>query len=1339
MVKSQKSGSKKNQVVAQEIAETEQVVDTVQDFPRGRPGKRKADQVLDNLNESTLLDDFSNEDANDIPSTSGPKQKKSNIKKTSIQAPTINQVIKGMILLAVIKEVKVDALIMALPFGFGGMVQRKMAVQNMNDIDQVNLKQMYKAGEYLLCSVVEVEDVKKKRVTLSILPDLCNDMDQMGDLRKGVYLQGCIKSVEDHGYMVDIGSQSIKAFCQFEQSSVSDNDTLGDTPRYAIGKCMLFSVRADSDSSNRLVQLSFEKNAFTKQSSLPSAGSLYSTKVLEVTPSGLAVSVGKGVTGQVPLQMCKLSGTSSLTEQYKVGLKIVCRVLQSYPKVIADNLMDTETSSIQLSNMDHIVSCDELKTKFAMGEIIQDAAVVKVDQSGTLVLSLNDDQAVGYASVSQLTDDQDLLGDSARLAKKFAIGSRHVARVIHIDAFSGQMYVSLQPSVVSARYFSYADVKVGDVVKHAEIVSFDSNTCTAHIGLAMGNRIRGFVPRLHLADTAQLKHPEKFFTVGAKITVRVMSVDPEQRKVVLTHKRMLMSSKTPILKSIQEVQEVLQQPSNGDEKESTFYAAVVYQVRDSSLLVHFFGDVKGAIPKTQIALPTENTRLDELFACGQIVKCRLLSIDEHQKVKCSLLPVKAKTVKPKKNMLSPGDIVKGTVSRIIDNAGLLVNIESKQIGGRQLVGRIHWTDISDRFDQQSYVHKYEVGDEVNAAVLSIQRGSIDLSLRQSAMSPQSDGNMVAVYDKVIDSIDSLKEGQLCRGFVKNIADSGLYISLGRTVVGRVKIRELFDDFVKDWKSKFSIGQLVECRVLNIDLIAQNVELSTRLSQVDPETFKDSIQQGGALSIDELEEGAIVTGTVAGIVEYGVFIAIDNTRHWTRMNQQLRGLCHVSELSDEKSSDMLQNYSVGDKVQGKILKIEKDSKRISIGLKISYFDDADSDQQMDSDPDFEVNNNDQEDVDAIEGEQGMLSESGDELSHEDDASESVESDVQQLIDSDSEIQPLALVPESYTIAEDSVISATTAISKTTVLRENNKVLLSKVDEEAEIARKELLALEDDAQLPQSKEDFERLLLGSPNSSFLWIQYMSFAAEQLSIAAARDVAEKALNTINFREDKEKFNVWIAYLNLEHQLGDEESMDEVLKRALQYNEPKHVYLSLVEIYDQSKLVEKCRDVFAILTKKFKASCKVWARYCDFLMDRCDFEAAQDAFKSALKFLPKRKHIKFSLRYAKMEYTKGSLERGRTIYETLTSNNPKRIDIWSMYIDAEVKLKNIDYARRLLQRSVHLELSTKKMKFLFKKYLDFEKAHGTEESVKSVVKQAKDYVESLQKKGGDVDGSEQ
>lgn len=86
-----------------------------------------------------------------------------------------------------------------------------------------------------------------------------------------------------------------------------------------------------------------------------------------------------------------------------------------------------------------------------------------------------------------------------------------------------------------------------------------------------------------------------------------------------------------------------------------------------------------------------------------------------------------------------------------------------------------------------------------------------------------------------------------------------------------------------------------------------------------------------------------------------------------------------------------------------------------------------------------------------------------------------------------------MPESYTIAEDSVISATTAISKTTVLRENKKVLLSKVDEEAEIARKELLALEDDAQLPQSKEDFERLLLGSPNSSFLWIQYMSFAAE------------------------------------------------------------------------------------------------------------------------------------------------------------------------------------------------------------------------------------------------------
>jgi rRNA biogenesis protein RRP5 len=103
-------------------------------------------------------------------------------------------------------------------------------------------------------------------------------------------------------------------------------------------------------------------------------------------------------------------------------------------------------------------------------------------------------------------------------------------------------------------------------------------------------------------------------------------------------------------------------------------------------------------------------------------------------------------------------------------------------------------------------------------------------------------------------------------------------------------------------------------------------------------------------------------------------------------------------------------------------------------------------------------------------------------------------------------------------------------------------------------------------PTSAAEFERLLLGSPDSSYLWIQYMSYHIQISEIDTARQVAQRALNTISFREEGEKLNVWIAILNLENAYGSEESLEETFKEAVQRNEPKAVYLKLADIYAQT-----------------------------------------------------------------------------------------------------------------------------------------------------------------------------
>lgn len=107
-------------------------------------------------------------------------------------------------------------------------------------------------------------------------------------------------------------------------------------------------------------------------------------------------------------------------------------------------------------------------------------------------------------------------------------------------------------------------------------------------------------------------------------------------------------------------------------------------------------------------------------------------------------------------------------------------------------------------------------------------------------------------------------------------------------------------------------------------------------------------------------------------------------------------------------------------------------------------------------------------------------------------------------------------------------------------------------------------------PESNADFERLLLGSPNSSYIWIQYMSFQLQLSEVDKAREIARRAAETINFREEQERLNVWIALLNLENVYGADESLDKVFKEAARANDSKTVHLRLASIFEESEKLE-------------------------------------------------------------------------------------------------------------------------------------------------------------------------
>eukprot|EP01016_Furgasonia_blochmanni_P011064 TRINITY_DN1486_c0_g2_i17.p1 TRINITY_DN1486_c0_g2~~TRINITY_DN1486_c0_g2_i17.p1 ORF type:complete len:259 (+),score=60.38 TRINITY_DN1486_c0_g2_i17:2-778(+) len=185
--------------------------------------------------------------------------------------------------------------------------------------------------------------------------------------------------------------------------------------------------------------------------------------------------------------------------------------------------------------------------------------------------------------------------------------------------------------------------------------------------------------------------------------------------------------------------------------------------------------------------------------------------------------------------------------------------------------------------------------------------------------------------------------------------------------------------------------------------------------------------------------------------------------------------------------------------------------------------------------------------------------------------------------------------------------------------------------------------------------------------------------------------------------------------------------------------VYFKMIEIHKRADNLPMIEDLFKVMIKKFKHSSKVWIAYMKFMMEKNKAETSGDEAAAAarsneikqimtraLQCLSKPKHIKVISQYAILEFRDGDPEKGRTTFEAILTNYPKRTDIWSIYLDMEIKNGNQETIRNLFERCITLNLKAKKMKFFFKRYLQYEFAHGTPETVDEVKRKAEEWVNS-------------
>jgi small subunit ribosomal protein S1 len=242
-----------------------------------------------------------------------------------------------------------------------------------------------------------------------------------------------------------------------------------------------------------------------------------------------------------------------------------------------------------------------------------------------------------------------------------------------------------------------------------------------------------------------------------------------------------------------------------------------------------------------------------------------------------------------------GDVVKGKVVRI-DKDEVLVDI------GYKAEGVIPSGELSIRKSVDPH-EEVELGEEIDALVLTKEdaEGRLILSKKR------------ARFEKAWRRIEvAADSGEPVEGSVIEVVKGGLILDLG--------VRGFLPASLVDIRRVHNLeeftGQTLECKVIELNRSRNNVVLSRRA--VLEEERKEVREQ----ILGRLEPGQVVEGKISNIVDFGAFVDLDG----------IDGLIHISELSWSHVNHPSEVVSIGDDVRIKVLDIDRDRQRISLGLK-----------------------------------------------------------------------------------------------------------------------------------------------------------------------------------------------------------------------------------------------------------------------------------------------------------------------------------------------------------------------------------------------------------------------
>lgn len=454
------------------------------------------------------------------------------------------------------------------------------------------------------------------------------------------------------------------------------------------------------------------------------------------------------------------------------------------------------------------------------------------------------------------------------------IGQKVDVYIEQIEDRNGAVVLSKDKANIKKIWQDVIRAKENDEVIQGKIVSAVKGGLSVDIG------IKAFLPGSQL-DIRPVRKLDSF--VGQTMDFKIIKVNHKRGNIVL--------SRRPIVEKERE-----KLPSAGDIKEGSVVKGIVKNITDYGAFIDL-GDRDGLLHITDMSW-SRIAHPSHLLQIGQELNLKVLKLDtEKNRISLGMKQLNEEKWEEAISHYKIGSVVKGKVSSIVDY-GIFISLK-EDVEGLVHINELSWTKKAKHPSQI-----FKVGDELEVKIIDIKKESQKLSL---SLKQTQDNPWLSLKDRF--NIGDIQDFE-----VVSVSDFGLFVKVDDVIDGLIRGSDVSWTENVNLFERYKVGDKVKAKILDID--PEGEKFSLGIKQLDPDPW--------SLVEEEYPVGSRHEVEVIRIVDFGVFV---------RIQENVEGLIHISELSKKRVNKPQDVVKLGDKVVAEILSIDKDAKKIGLSIRL----------------------------------------------------------------------------------------------------------------------------------------------------------------------------------------------------------------------------------------------------------------------------------------------------------------------------------------------------------------------------------------------------------------------